>query len=140
MTRVNWMTVVSRITPCQPANLDEPDGPGPLVEPEIGQREQPVSPALWRRDEQLACIGIRVNAPPANVSQLALRLAAIAIERRAEPIILSTIGLTGFEQFGFRVEMVPGEPQDLRAAFEAEVRAFWDITIVIDLAEVETLG
>ena len=56
------------------------------------------------------------------------------------PIILTALDQTGFERFGFRIErFLPGPGAD-RAAWEAEMTAFWQLAIIIDAADVAALG
>jgi hypothetical protein len=68
----------------------------------------------------------------------ALRLAAVAVERGIMPVILSTIDMSGFERFGFRVERLPAEPA-LRAEAERELIRFWDLSLIIDAEDIGLL-
>jgi hypothetical protein len=98
------------------------------------------SARLWQRNETASYIGIRVDQAPQDVRRIALRLASAAAERGVVPIVLSALPRTGFEQYGFRVERLPDGPPEAVAAFEAELRKFWDMPIVISLSDVERLG
>jgi hypothetical protein len=148
MTRDDWYAVIARIAQEAPVDLDPllDPAPGPgasgvsrvaLPEPAAAL---PPSTRLWERDEAVAHIGVRVDAPPRDIRRLALRLASMAAERGVAPIILSALPRTGFEQFGFRVERLPEGPPGEAALCEAELRRFWDMAIVLDLTEIERLG
>jgi hypothetical protein len=56
------------------------------------------------------------------------------------PVILSTCDVTGLEPFGLRIERVTvtgGQPD---AAELAELRAYWDIVMIIEAADIAALG
>ncbi|WP_131726282.1 hypothetical protein [Ruegeria denitrificans] len=90
------------------------------------------SAALWERNGNGPThIGVRIVKAPKSVHNVARYLAAAALEREVIPLILSRIDYSGFEQFGFRVERVPEEPEAARTA-EEEIRKFWDLAIIID--------
>jgi hypothetical protein len=63
----------------------------------------------------------------------------MAVQKGVDPIILSAIGRTGFERWGFRVERLPPDPS-ARAQAEAELAAFWGIAVIIDAEDVAALG
>jgi hypothetical protein len=144
MTDPFWLDVIARLSAEEPHDIDmvlsgageapRPSAPGLLDGP--GLR----SSRLWARDDTRSHIGIRVDRPPRDLRRIALRLAAAAAERGVVPIILTTLGRSGFEQFGFRVERLPDGPPEAVAAFEAELRRFWDMALVISLSDVERLG
>lgn len=144
MTPEHWLAVLSRIAPGDCIDLDA----GEDVPRRAGAglfawvaAAPPPSPRLWDRgDSGVSWIGIRVDAPLANPAAAALRLAAAALERGVTPVILTSLDASGFERFGFRVErFVPGAGAD-RAAWEAEMAAFWSLALVIDAADVAALG
>ncbi|WP_413872634.1 hypothetical protein [Albidovulum sp.] len=144
MTPEHWLAVLSRIAPGEPVNLDADDAsPTPSGQGIAGWQAggPPPSPRLWDRAETGASyIGIRVDAALADASRAALRLASAALERGVTPIILTALDASGFERFGFRVErFVPGPGAD-RAAWEAEMTAFWSLVLVIDASDVAALG
>jgi len=144
MTPDHWLSVLSRIAPGEPIDLD-----AGAAEPRRGAVGiaawsatcAPVSPRLWARsDTGAAWIGIRVDAALADTVRAALRLASAALERSVTPVILTSRDATGFERFGFRVErFVPGPGAD-RAAWEAEMTAFWSLALIIDAADVAALA
>ena len=146
MTRDAWYEVIARIAQEAPVDLDpilDPDtgAPPPAAPPGRGQTAAlPPSARLWDREGDVSHIGVRVDTAPRDIRRLALRLAAAAAERGVVPVILSTLPRTGFEQYGFRVERLPDGPPKAVAACEAELRRFWDMAIVLDLSEIESLG
>ncbi len=143
MTPEHWLAVLSRIVPGEPLGLDPADaGPPPgagLAGWDAGA--PPPSPRLWDRGESGASwIGVRVDAALADPARAALRLASAALERGVTPVILTSLDASGFERFGFRVErFLPGPGAD-RAAWEAEMTAFWSLALIIDAADVAVLG
>lgn len=144
MTPEHWLAVLARIAPGEPVDLDAGEGAARAAGGGLAAWDAaapPPSPRLWDRAEASAsCIGVRVDAPLADPARAALRLAAAALERGVTPIILSSLDASGFERFGFRVErFVPGAGAD-RAAWEAEMSAFWALALIIDAADVAALG
>lgn len=144
MTPEHWLAVLARIAPGEAIDLDvevpapRPRGRGlPAWDPEGPQP----SPRLWDRgDTGASWIGIRLDAPLADPARAALRLASAALERGVTPVILTALDASGFERFGFRVErFVPGPGAD-RAAWEAEMTAFWSLALIIDASDVAALG
>jgi hypothetical protein len=144
VTRDAWYEVIARIAQEAPVDLDPllDAGSEAAPRPEAPEREPALPPSarLWDRDDSVSHIGVRVDAPPRDIRRLALRLAAMAAERDVVPVILSALPRTGFEQFGFRAERLPDGPPEVVARFEAELRRFWDMAIVLDLHEIEHLG
>lgn len=143
MTPDHWLAVLSRIVPGEPLGLDPADAGPPSGAGLAGWDADapPPSPRLWDRDESGASwIGVRVDAPLADPARAALRLASAALERGVTPVILTSLDVSGFERFGFRVErFLPGPGAD-RDAWEAEMTAFWSLALVIDAADVAALG
>jgi hypothetical protein len=140
MTDETWSAVLSRLTPNAPADLDDLLFDEAQDSPVLECFGNAKSPGLWARPVDWACIGVRVLARPANLAEAARRLAAVAVERKINPIILSPLASTGFERFGFRVERIPEEPGDARDACEAELQNFWDMPMIFDLEESAALG
>lgn len=142
MTETFALDILTRLLDAAPRDLDAglaasglPKGgalaSGPVV---------PLSPALWQRDEGWACLGIRVTEPPDDVTALARRLAAVAVERGIIPVILSPLDQSGFERFGFRVERLSGATPEARAAEEAELQGFWNFALILDAADLAAIG
>ncbi len=100
----------------------------------------PLSPELWRREDGWACLGIRVTERPEDVTALARRLAATAVERGIIPVILSSLDQSGFERFGFRVERLSGTTPEARMAEEAELQGFWNFALILDATELSLMG
>jgi hypothetical protein len=144
MSGDRWFDVIARVSADAPADLDEILNAGsgtqvPVASP-LPDGPAVLSSRLWERDDAVSHIGIRIDRPPRDVRRLALRLASAAAERGVVPIILSSLGRTGLEQYGFRVERLPEGPPELVALFESELRKFWDMPIVISMSDVESLG
>ena len=100
------LDILARLSEAAPVSLeDAPGSPGEALATGPGT---PLSPRLWSRDAQTACLGIRVTTPPGDVTALARRLAASAAERGILPVILTTLDSSGFERLGFRVERLSG--------------------------------
>lgn len=144
MTPEHWLAVLSRIAPGEPVDLDA-GAPGPArtgggLAGRIAATPPP-SPCLWDRgDTGASWIGIRVDAPLADPARAALRLAAAALERGVTPVILTSLDSSGFERFGFRIERFLAGPGVDRAAWEAEMAAFWSFALIIDAVDVASLG
>ncbi|MEM9707336.1 MAG: hypothetical protein AAF871_00970 [Pseudomonadota bacterium] len=135
-----WADIIARITPNRPHDMDQ-GKTGPKPKPlELVGPPGPVAPEMWRRAGNQTYVGIRVRSAPGDPGPLALRLASMAIERQVIPVILSYVDMSGFEQFGFRVERLLAEPADLAEELEAELQAFWDLAMVIDLGDVTLLA
>jgi hypothetical protein len=140
----DWNNILGRVVPHRLATLDDlipgagaTDPRGAVLAPATGA---PPSAALWQRPlDGPSYVGIRITEPLAAPYKAAVRLAAMAIERSVEPVILSRVDASGFERFGFRVERLPTDEADAAAA-EAELRKYWDLAIVIDGRELERLG
>lgn len=142
MTRTDWLQLAARITPDQPWDLDE-------MLPAPGQHQggfsvldtdTPPAGPLWPRLSSGGTIGIRVTHPLHDTAHVAARLAAAAVEREVTPIILSALPLSGFEQYGFRVERLPDGPEALVSAFEQELAAFWSLAVIVNAADIASLG
>lgn len=71
----------------------------------------------------------RTSAKDAHL--LAVRYAALAIEKECDIVILSHQDNAGFESFGFRVERIAGESDTERANCLAQLQQFWGFEIVI---------
>ncbi|SPH23319.1 hypothetical protein DEA8626_02383 [Defluviimonas aquaemixtae] len=148
MTPEHWQAVLSRIGAEAPADLDEEVSP--KIRPRKGaglsvwnDGTPPPSPRLWDRPEAgLSQIGIRIDDTFAGEEiAVALRLAAAALERGVVPLILAVgDGPVFLERFGFRVERFVGDSADDRAAWEAEMTAFWDLALIIDARDVVVFG
>jgi hypothetical protein len=148
MTVAHWLQVLSRITGDQPLDLDVlvfPDAPAadPASPRHLPPRDAGTLPppaALWPLGEDAAsCIGVRVTGAVPDLPGTAMRLASAAIERKVIPIILSHIGQSGFEQYGFRVERIHASAPGDIVRQEAEIAAFWDLAIIVDADSVGEL-
>ena len=133
MTQEEWLSRMARLVGASPIDLDEPrDDRGSFA---AGAR--PPAAALWHRAaEEGARLGVRVARPLTDPAAVARRLAAAAVERGVEPVILSALPLSGFEPFGFRVERLPAAEGPARDAVEAELARFWNLALIVDAADV----
>ncbi|MGB3179617.1 MAG: hypothetical protein WBA90_17220 [Albidovulum sp.] len=144
MTPEHWQAVLARITPQGPVDLDvdlavKLRGKGLTAWP---AGVQPPSPKLWAREEAaVSYLGIRVRTELGDGTvPAALRLAAAALERGINPIVLAVGGApSGFERFGFRVEQFAGGTADDQQRWEDEMTAFWSLALIIDADDVAAL-
>lgn len=100
------------------------------------------SRVLWTKDDaemETMRIGVRVRERPREIRATAARLAAMAIERKTAPVILSYVDLSGFEQFGFRVERIKGRRLSEMRLQEMELESFWELELVIDLEDLSVV-
>ncbi len=140
-----WLDVISRITTDEPIDLDEllfeivpTENSSVGVDADKGYMKP--SKTLWENsDTSQSYIGIRVNKRPTDYTHAALKLASVALERGVTPIILTTLPDSGFERFGFRVERLIGDDAAECIALEQELVQFWNLAIVIDMAQIATL-
>ena len=93
-------------------------------------RAPPGSP-LWHMLQSHA------NTPLPEVTSLARRLAATALERGIFPVILTTLDQSGFERFGFRVERLT---EAGRAGEEAELAGFRNFALILDADDLMLMG
>ena len=152
MKQDGWLEILTRASVGRIAEIPPP-GPSRQAGPARakggekggetgGERQQapsplpPLSPALWPMvDNEAVRFGVRIRKAPADPRLQAARLAAAAIERGAEPVILSHVPASGFEQAGFRVERIHGATQAEQELQEAELSCFWSLAIIVDLEE-----
>lgn len=138
--------MLSRLSSQSPQDLDTDlfvtsDGPvGSILD--MGDTQvAPISPALWQRSQEaMSYIGIRETHALDDYTQVTARLISAAIERGVAPIILTTLGRSGFTRFGLRVERLSGETEDARAVCEAQIKSLWNLAIIIDAEHVAALG
>ncbi len=141
-----WSDIAARLSPSAPVDLDallpqDRPRPGGWLEREVGAGWVAPARAIWAsRPGGAATIGVRVTGELDNVARTAARLVAIATERNVTPIIFTTLASCGLERFGFRVERLSGANARQQAVCEAELMSFWDIVIVIDAAQIGSLG
>lgn len=129
--------MLSRIAPQDADDLNELVGPFDARRAAVPGRDvfPPLEGGLAEntalKREDLVCVGVRVAAPPADAAERAVRLAAFAVERDVEIVLLSEVDATGLERFGFRVERVGTESDDPLGRYEDQVRRFWNIDLVL---------
>ncbi len=126
---------MSRIVPQDADDLDELAGPFDSRRRAPGRDLFPAFDGAGRttnlKRENAVCVGVRIAAPLSDAAERAVRLAAFALERDVEIVLLSTLDATGLERFGFRVERVAGEAEAARERYELQVRRFWNIDLVL---------
>lgn len=131
-----WTAILSRITRHEAVDIDDITGgfdprrvaPGRDLFPELSAVLMPQT-ALKRSDA--VCVGYRVQEAPPDAADRAMRLAAFAIERDVEIVVLTESDSSGLERFGFRTERVAGDTQAARGACEDQIRRFWNIDLVL---------
>ena len=131
-----WSAVLLRIGPQDADDLDEllaafdprKRAPGRDIFPLPEAVPMPQT-ALRRADA--ICVGVRAAAADAAAFDRAMRLAAFAIERDVQIVVLSESDHSGFERFGFRVERISGDSPEARAACEDQIRRFWNLDLVL---------
>lgn len=142
MTAEFWQDVLSRISNSKPIDLD------PLIfedrKVKIGNAIKlpaqndptPLSKKLFPKcDVTQSYIGLRVTSANSDHTQIAVRLAAAALEKGVIPIILTTLNESGFERFGFRVERLTGSTKKELSRQEKQLTAFWGLAIIVDVAD-----
>lgn len=137
MSLKEWGPVLARISPARPENLDDILAKrDPRVAETPGSYRFPAKAARHMTDTPFAkastiAFAARVTAETGDRVALASRLATLAAEKGAEPIILCHEEYAQLERFGFRVERVAGATEEERKAAEDQLIAFWNIILVI---------
>ncbi|HQY43188.1 MAG TPA: hypothetical protein PK450_03335 [Paracoccaceae bacterium] len=141
MTQTDWLQLLARITPDHPTDLDDLH-PVPAARRggswAVASITSPAGP-IWARLNPGGTIGVRITRPLKDTAHAAARLAAAAVERDVTPIILSSLPLSGFEQYGFRVERLPEGPEAEVQAFEQELTEFWSLAVIVNAADIDHL-
>ena len=133
-----WNAILSRIGPHDADDLDAllaPFDPRHAAMPGrdiFPLPEAMLMPQVELKREDAVCIGLRAPAADAaDAADRAIRLAAFAIERDVEIIVLNETDRSGLERFGFRIERISGETPEARAACEDQIRRFWNLDLVL---------
>ena len=132
----DWTAIISRISRAEADDLDEltsshdpRSGPvGRDIFPEI---EAVLMPQVRFKRADAVCVGFSVREELPDAPDRAMRLAAMALERDVEVIVLAGSNLIGLERFGFRTERIAGDTETARAACEDQVRRFWNLDLVL---------
>ncbi|MEE9387396.1 MAG: hypothetical protein V3U96_02195 [Paracoccaceae bacterium] len=149
MTVEAWFEISARIVAGAPAEIDDVLFDDLAGKPAAGgcpdnQMAKPwilPSKALWKQSaSERVAIGVKVTEPMGNAVQIATQLVAMAIERGITPVILSSIPISGFEQYGFRVERLAGATPAQQAICEEELKQFWDIAVVVNAQDILNMG
>ena len=137
MSERRLFETICRITPAAPTDLDDlvyalrprPARTGHEVFPafEPPPQDAPQNPPEGAR----VTIVVRVQAPLDDPADYAMRLAALALERDAEIVILSALDYCGLERFGFRCERIVPEGGAITPERLADLRAFWSLDLVL---------
>lgn len=135
-----WMSVLARTTVLEATDLDallyEYDH---LAAARVGETIFPPlneTPLRATGAEDLRpAIGFRVDADAAAHPQIlatrAAELAALAVERDCEIIVISDSPVAGLERFGFRVERLAGDSEDEKEACLQQIRDFWSLAVIL---------
>ncbi|MGJ8584389.1 MAG: hypothetical protein ACSHXD_09880 [Marinosulfonomonas sp.] len=148
MSEQTWLDLIARLSAPEPVDLDatvfrdQGVATRPLAQQGAALPETtPPSALLWGKETpDISHIGVVVNAPLADPTTVALRLASAAVERGVTPIIMTELADCGFERFGFRIERIVADSAEERAILQQEICQFWDLAIVIDATEASMLG
>lgn len=139
----DMLSILANLSPHVPLDLDAAifEAPDRAPDHAPAPRAAPPCATLWTMPEaDMSYIGLRITAPIQHEERLAARLAAIALERRIQPVFLSYIGKSGMQRFGFRVEQLTGLTPSAQKEFEAQLVRFWGLALVIDASQVAHLG
>ncbi|WP_424930484.1 hypothetical protein [Amaricoccus tamworthensis] len=131
-----WTEILSRITSQDAEDLEDLIAERFPRSEAVGGDVFPEPVAVLRRETQMrdpatVCVGLRVLEQMPDVADRAMRLASFALERQVEIVILSHCDRSGFERFGFRVELVKGDTEAARAACEEQICRMWNIDLVL---------
>lgn len=135
-----WATVMTRIASAEPENIDDFLAPanglavhergksifahadGCLIPVRHDGRRPVIAVVLPDQEAALA---------PDETQLLAMRYAALAIEKECDIVVITHRDRSGFERFGFRVERIAGETEEMRSACLDSLRQFWGFDIQI---------
>lgn len=136
MTTERWSGVLTRITRNDACEVDEIAGAfdsrrNPIGRPIFPEGMAPLMPQTAFKVEETACIGVRMTEPRENLTDMAMHLTTLALEKNVEIVVLSHLPYSGLERFGFRCERVAGDTEEARVACEEQLCRFWNIEIVI---------
>ncbi|MEL6519901.1 MAG: hypothetical protein AAFQ66_02995 [Pseudomonadota bacterium] len=131
-----WSGVLARISPSAGQNIDTAVGAFDTIANVIpGQVIYPVTnidPVLPQEDSQRPAIGVRVDhVSEAETPAYAAKLAALAVEKDCEVVILSENCRSGFERFGFRTERLAGKDDVEKAHCLDQIRLFWNLDLIL---------
>ena len=128
--------IINRIAPQRPTDLDD------ILAP-IDPRQKPAGTFRFPADASAiaaatplenagaVCFGARVDETTKEPQRLAMNVAQLAAEKGAIPVIFSYADPCPLGAFGFRIERIVGRTEAEREAAQAQVRAFWNIAMVI---------
>lgn len=136
MSAQRWNAILSRISRHDADDIDDVLAPfdprrsphGRNVFPEI---DAVLMPQTEMKRHDAVCIGFRVRSHLPDAADRAIRLAAFAMERDADVVVLAHCESTGLERYGFRCERIDGETETAREVCEDQVRRFWNIDLVL---------
>jgi hypothetical protein len=136
MDTTQWSAILSRIGPQEADDLDALLAPFDARQGILGRDIFPLPEAVLMPQAALkradaVCVGLRAAPGDDTAADRAMRIAAFAIERDVEIVVLSETDHSGFERFGFRVERIAGDRPEARAACEDQIRRFWNLDLVL---------
>lgn len=133
MDQARWSETVLRIARQDADDIDDlladagPQPEGRAIFPEV---DAVLMPNATMKRADAVSVGIRAAPQLPDAADRAMRLAAFAIERDVEIVVLAEGDTAGMERFGFRTERVAGEGP-AREACEDQIRRFWNIDLVL---------
>lgn len=136
MNELLWADTIGRITPNDPVGLDDLtrrfdprcNQGGQVIFPQVSAL--PVADMPFKTPET-GLIGFRIKAVRDDIVQVALQLAAMAMENDVTVIVFSHLDYCGLECYGFRCERVAGNTPDQKAHCEEQIRRFWRIELIL---------
>jgi hypothetical protein len=136
MDRAQWSGILSRIGPHDADDIDEILAPFDPTRGPAGRDLFPLPGAVLMPEARLKradaiCVGLRARAAEGGAADRAMRVAAFAVERDVQIVVLSEADYCGLERFGFRVERLAGDDDEARAACEDQIRRFWNLDLVL---------
>ncbi|MFT3972565.1 MAG: hypothetical protein QM699_03675 [Amaricoccus sp.] len=136
MDPTQWNSILSRIGRPDAEDIDALLAPRDPRRATPGRDLFPLPEAVLMPGAELkrpdgVAVGLRAGGATPDVADRAMRVAAFAVERDVEIVVLTDADRSGFERFGFRVERVAGETPEARAACEDQIRRFWNLDLVL---------
>jgi len=140
-TSQDWVNLIVRGSTQCPTDIDEilaganslaQDKHGAAIFPNVGAD----AVALRSSQRESATIAVvlddaKVRTTDERASDMAMRYAALAIEKQCDIVILTHQNNAGYERLGFRVERIAGKTKSEKKACIDQILQFWGAEIVI---------
>jgi len=137
----DWVNMIVRGSVACPEDIDDLLAPtNPLAQKKSGHVifQNSIEQTLARDPAEVTRPTITVvlddakaRIPDAKSANMAMRYAALAVEKECELVVLTHQNNSGFERFGFRVERIAGRTKTQRQACVDQLLQFWGAEIVI---------